>query len=293
MPITMFRLIDKKVDPNSQFRNEDGTIDPDKKVDFNNRYGVLNPYFIIKKGGVREHRRYIKGCSFFEIDRQNKEGYSFDINTGIVEFKAGGDIYVDDEEDAALIQWLKDHPNNVDSIYHNEDKHDKQFITHDPQKNVLKEIETATEEDEAIGLVIKLKDNPAKLRAIANIFKETSGMTDENSIYLELRRLAKEKPGVFNSSIADKQMSVLGDVRLARKYNIITRDAKAFIYEGTEGIIFPTVEKNDNRADESLAQFLMSREGHDHYKQIQITIAQKEIALNAPVGDNEPDPPKE
>lgn len=286
MSLTMFRLLDKKEDQNSYFVNEDGTKELDKKVNFNHRYGVLNPYYIVKEKGVREYRRYIRGCAFFDMERQDKEKYIFDINTGIVEFKAGGDIYVESDEDNALIEWLKDHPNNVDSVYHNKDKHDRQFTTHDPKKVVEEEVKQADQEDKAIALVIKLKDDEARLRAIGNVFQETSGMIDESQIYLELRRIAKETPALFLSSIANKQNAVFGDVRIARKYNIIAKDVKGFIYEDTKALIFETTEK-DKVANEELTRFLMSRDGHDHYRQIQTKIAQAEIAFSAPDGSEE------
>ena len=65
------------------------------------------------------------------------------------------------------------------------------------------------------------------------------------------------------------------------------KDIKAFYYEKTKGQIFDTVEKNDKKADDEFVKFLMSKEGHDHYKQIQVLISQHEIGLTAPAGTME------
>lgn len=282
--IVTFRLLDKKVDQNSHFVNEDGTIDKDKKIDFTHTYGVLNPYFILKDG-VREVRQFIRGCSFFDPVKQKLEGFIPDINNSVVEFKAGGDIILDVEDDKVFIQWMKDHPLNTKSKFHNPEKHDKIFFTYDPKEVQELEVKKASKEDEAMEIVISLKSDPARLRAIGNLFEETAGLLDDSDIYLGLRNLAKENPENFTSSIASRQKSVLGDVKLAQKYGVILRDVKGFSYEGTGASILQPETKNGREWDNELVSFLMSKDGQDHYKQILIKIQQKEIEINAPAGE--------
>lgn len=284
--VIMFRLLDKKVDEGSHFINQDGTVDQSKKIDFTHRHGVLNPYYyIVKEGqdkGKRIYQRYIAGCPFFDIDRQNKEGYVMDSVNGVVEFKAGGDIICDPVENKHLIDWLKNHPMNTSSPYHDPDKHDKQFFTYDPSEAIKKEIDQTDIADKAMGVVFSLKNNPERLKAVANLFAETSGLTDDGEIYLRLRKLSQEDPVTFSESIASQEKAVLGDIMLAKTYALINRNAKGYYHEGTEGVIFEPSAKKDAAADVELAQFLMSREGSEHYKQILVKIRQKEIELNSP-----------
>jgi len=284
--VIMFRLADKKVDEGSHFINQDGTKDLDKKIDFTHRYGVLNPYYyIVKEGadkGKRVYQRYISGCPFFDIDRQNKEGYVMDSVNGVIEFKAGGDIICDPVENKYLIDWLKNHPMNVSSPYHDPDKHDKQFFTYDPSEAIRKEIEQTDIADESLKIVLSLKDNPERLKAVANLFTETSGLTDESEMYLRLRKLSQENPAAFTESIASQEKAVLGDILMAKRYALINRNIKGYYYEGTEGVFYEPSSKKDDSADVELAQFLMSKEGSEHYKQILVKIRQKEIELNSP-----------
>jgi len=283
MGIVSFRLRDRKVDENSHFVNEDGTIDKGKKIDFTNTYGVLNPYFIIEDG-VRKVRQFIKGCAFFDPERQKKEGYFATIENSVVEFKAGGDIILDENEDKFQIEWMKDHPHNTKSSFHNPDKHDKIFFLYDPKAVQKEEVDAATAEDDALRLVLSLKDDQERLRAIGNLFEETMGLQDDNDIYLGLRKIAKSDPAVFSSSIASKEKAVLGDIRIAKKYVVINKDAKGFYYEDTKGVILETTTKGVNDSEAELVKFLMSKEGREHYKQLQVKIAQAEIAQNAPAG---------
>ena len=286
--IITFRLLDKKVDPNSHFVNEDGTIDKEKKMDFTNTYGVLNPYYILKDG-KREVRQFIRGCSHFDPVKQKLEGYIPDAVNSVVEFKAGGDIILDVEDDKIQIQWMKEHPLNTSSPYHNQDKHDRVFFTYDPKEVQQKEVEKATAEDKAMEIVISLKKDTARLKAIGDLFEETQGLQDDQDVYLGLRALAKEKPEVFTSSIASREKAVLGDVKIAKKFVVINRDAKGYYYEDTKGIIFETGTKSDKDADVELTRFLMSKEGKDYYRQLLVKIEQKQVEMNAPLGtkDNE------
>lgn len=283
MGIVAFRLIDRKVDKNSHFVNEDGTIDETKKIDFTNTYGVLNPYFILEKG-VRKVHQFIKGCPFFDPEKQKKEGYFPTIENSIVEFKAGGDIILDEDEDKIQIDWMKMHPLNTKSSFHNKAKHDGIFFLYDPKEAQKEQVEAATAEDDALRLVLSLKNDKERLRAIGNLFEETSGLQDDSDIYLGLRNIAKSKPEVFSSSIASKEQAVLGDIRIAKKYVIINKDAKGFYYEETAAVILETTTKGVNDSELELVKFLMSKEGRDHYKQLQVKIAQAEIAQNAPAG---------
>lgn len=282
MGLTMFRLLDKKVDANSYWLNEDGTKDETKKMDFTNSYGVLNPYFIIKEDGVREYRQFIKGCSFFDPVEQKKQGYIADVNNSVINFKAGGDIYAEEPEDVFFIKWLKDHPNNTSSIYHKSDKHDAQFVTYDPNEQVKKEVEIATAEDAAMAIVMSLKEDTDRLKALGKLFEETSGMSDDNLIYLGLRAIAKERPLMFTTSIADRENAVLGDILLAKRIAVINRDIKGYFFEDTKALIFEPIAKKDKEADPQLAKFLMTQEGKEFYAQLLIKIQQKEIEINSP-----------
>lgn len=284
MGIVTFRLIDKKVDPNSHFVNEDGTIDKDKKIDFTHSYGVLNPYFVLNKG-VREVRQFIRGCSFFDPERQKKEGWVADISNSVVEFKAGGDIILDEDDDRVQIEWLKGHPLNTKSANHKPDKHDKIFYTYDPKGVQKEEVKMASLEDQAMKIVMSLPDDKERLRAVGNLFEETAGLLDDNDIYLGLRRLAKEDPLTFTDSIASREKSVLGDVKLAKKYVVINKDARGFYYEGTDAVILESTTKSVNDSEAELVKFLMSKEGSEHYKQMLIKIRQAEIELGAPAGE--------
>lgn len=281
--VVAFKLLDKKADPNSVFVNEDGTKDTTKQIDFTNRYGVLNPYYIIIDG-KRETRQFIRGCSFFEPDRQKKEFYIPDISNSVVEFKAGGDIIADADTDRIFIEWIKDHPNNTKSKYHDPAKHDAMFYTYDPKEAKKQVFDKATDEDEAMEIVISLRNDPARLRAVASLFETTDSMYDESEIYVELRRLARENPGNFKESIGNREKAVLADVRIAKKYTVINKDAKGYFYEGTQGTILETTEKKDSVSDMQLVKFLMSKEGREHYKQIQIGISIKELEMSAPTG---------
>lgn len=285
--ITMFRLLDKKEDQNSAFENEDGRKDETRRQDFNNRYGVLNPYFILDKEGKREVRQYIKGCSFFDPIKQKLELYIPGVDNTIVEFKAGGDIILDNEDDAVLIKWLKDHPHNTRSKFHKPDKHDPLFFTYDP-KEVQKELrDKATAEDEALELVLSLSKDTNRLRAVANLFEETVGMTDDTDMYLALREKAKEDPAKFTESIGNREKSVQGDIRLAMKLTVINKNAKGFYFEEGGAGIFDIVEKNESKSITEFAKYLMTKEAKESYKQILIKIDQKQIELNAPEGSLE------
>lgn len=278
---TMFRLLDKKVDPNSHWVNEDGTKDLTKQIDFTNRFGVLNPYFILKNG-KREIRQFIRGCSFFDPVEQKKQGYIPDVANSVIDFKAGGDIYADGQDDSVFIEWMNGHPNNTSSENHNPDKHDPLFFTYDPSVKVKQEVETAKVEDEAMTIVISLQKNPDKLRAIARLFEETNMLVDDEVIYLGLRAIAKENPALFTSSIANRENAVLGDILLAKRLAVINKDLKGYYFEDTKGLIFETTIKKDKESDPEFVKFLMTDEGKDYYTQLLIKIKQKEIEINAP-----------
>ncbi len=278
---TMFRLLDKKTDPNSHWVNEDGTKDLSKQIDFTNRYGVLNPYFLLVDG-KREIRQFIRGCSFFDPAEQKKQGYIPDVANSVIDFKAGGDIYADDSDDSVFIEWMKDHPLNINSKYHNPDKHDAQFFTYDPGVKVKKDVEVAVAEDAAMAIVMSLKSDTDKLRSIGKMFEETAGLTEDDVIYLGLRAIAKENPILFTSSIASRENAVLGDILLAKRIAVINRDVKGYFFEDTKAVIFETTIKKDKEADPELVKFLLTEEGREYYSQLLIKIKQKEVEINSP-----------
>jgi hypothetical protein len=71
MGFVHYELIDRKQDPDSFFLNPDGTKDFERKLDFTNSYGILNPFFLVKEG-VRHYYQYIAGCAIYDPAEQKK-----------------------------------------------------------------------------------------------------------------------------------------------------------------------------------------------------------------------------
>lgn len=284
MGLVVFRLLDKKVNTNSVYKNEDGTIDETKKRNFNNIYGLVNPYWVLVKGGQgkREVRQYIKGFHSLDPKVQAADGVLPNILNSTVAFKMGEDIWVDPETDGMLLKWLSDHPENVSSPFHNKDVHEKIFETFDPKKIVEAEKASAKMEDQALRIVLSLQDDEEKLKSLANLFEETAGLSDLDEMYLGLRKLAKEKPELFVTSIGNKRQAVLADIKIAKNYNLIGKNAKGYYLESTQAVIFETATSAMKQSDEELLEFLMNKKGHDTYRQIQIEIAKAQVEEDAP-----------
>ena len=284
MGFVHYKLLDKKTDKNSFFLDANGAEDHTRKLDFNNSYGILNPYFVINEKGVREYRRYIIGCPIYDPAEQDKQKIVANKQTTLVQFTRGADIDLDEVKGKVLIDWLDGHPWNTSGKNHDPETHDAVFFKWDPKEDVEKDYDIAKAEDEAMIILGLLQKNEERMRAVALVFEETKGLADDKEIYLGLRKVARERPIQFKNSIANRENEVLTDVLKALKYQIIGRDAKAFFYEEDKSVIFATTTKAAKDANSELVTFLMDRKGDIQYRQLLIKIQQKEIELSAPVG---------
>jgi hypothetical protein len=285
MALVIFKLIDKRVDQDSFFQNSDGTKDHDKKLDFTNTYGILNPFFaIVKEGenvGERVYYRYIKGSSIFSVAEQEKQKLVYNMANSLIQFEKGADIIIDDIKMKPLVEFLRIHVWNPKSKYHDPEIHEARFFEFDPAAVRKETISSVELQDKATDLLRLLRNNEERMFAVALLFDTTSGLEDKEDVYLGLREIALSKPGVFMDSIASKEKAVLSDVLKAIKYGIIDKNVKEFFYTETEGPIFETAESR-KKANGLLASFLATKSGDAHYRNILIKIEQKEVELNAP-----------
>lgn len=283
MSFVIYKLLDRKENPDSFFQNSDGTRDTEKKMNFTNSRGLVNPFWAVdKKTGGRVQYQYIEGCPFYDVARQKLEGYIANANNSIVAFAKGVDIIVDEDKMKPLIGWLDIYPGNTKSQYHDANVHEAVFERFDPKEITKKEIAEANAEDEAMDIYRALTKTPERMRSVAMLFDETKGLSDDEEIQVGLRSVAKLKPIVFTSSIANTENKVLSDVLMAKKYGVIGKDAKGYFYEGENGAkLFETAAKEKN-ADKELVDYLMTKEGDIQYRGLLIKIAQKEVEMNAP-----------
>ena len=73
--LVTYKLLDRKTDENSFFLNQDGSKDEDRKLDFTNSYGILNPFWVTdKQTGKRVYYQYIEGVDFYDPQEQKKQG---------------------------------------------------------------------------------------------------------------------------------------------------------------------------------------------------------------------------
>ncbi len=280
MEFVHFRLLDRKTDESSFFQNSDGTKDEDKKLDYTNSYGILNPYFV-NVAGKRVVYQYILGCDIFDPAEQKKQGYIVNMANCLVEFTKGADIILDKDLNAPLIIWLKGHPKNRSSVNYKEIHGEPDFYEFDPKEVLKKEVEDVTAEDEAMDILRELRKKPEKMKAVALVFEGTQLMDDEMQIYLTLRDIAKSDPAGFKKSIASRENDVLADIITALKYNIIIEDAKGYIYKSDSAVILATETKNNKVSKEVLTTYLMSKAGETHLRQIGVLIRKHEIDLES------------
>lgn len=283
METVIFRLLDKKVDKNSFFLNADGTKDLERKLDFTNSYGILNPFYIVETDGVRKYFRYIAGCAIFDPAEQDKQKIVANQQNSTIEFKAGVDIVLDKKLGGVLIRFLEMHPWNTTGPNHTKD-HEDVFFKYDPKAEELKEFKEATEEDRAYEMLIDLARNKDRMRAIAALFSETATLGSDEAIYLGLRALARSKPLLFNSSIGNRENTVLSDVMLCQRINVIARDLKGWFYVGDQTQIMACITRSQKDAEAELVHYLISKEGEVFYQQMLIKKQQMEVELNAPAG---------
>lgn len=284
MAFVEFRLLDKKTDPNSFFQNADGTQDKEKKLDYTNLYGVLNPYFILGPEGERIVKRYIAGCKLTDPIEQDKQGYKFNLANSDVKFNQGAPIILDEKKGAILIEWLRGHPMNTSSKNHDKEVHESSFFEYDPKSEIKKEVDTANAEDNALELLLNLRKNEERMKSVAVLFESTQGLSDIGEIYLGLRAIALKTPLSFSASIGNFENQILADILIAEKLNVIGKDAKAWFFEEDGGVILASTTKNRKDAEAELVSYLMSEEGKIFYNQIVIKKQQKEILNTAPAG---------
>lgn len=271
--IYVFRLLDRQ-ETDSYQEN-----DPTKKLDFASNYVVKNPFFIREKGGEKILYRYCPGAKSLLMAQQIIDKEVFNPIEDAIVFKNGEDILVDDEFDKNLVDILLMHPTNTKSKFHIPGVNTACFETYNAVEEAQKEVSQIDKEDEAMGIVIPLKDNPKKLKQMAYIFGVPADMADEQ-IYLALRAKAKEAPELFISSIASGKNSIMSNVRKAFDYTLITWDAKGCIFTKEGGLILEAPSKNKTVNEEKLIDFLMSEEGKEFYNQILSLIEHAELDLN-------------
>jgi hypothetical protein len=280
----IFRLIDRKTDQNSFFLNADGTEDRERKLDFTNTYGILNPFYVTEPGGTRKQYRYIAGCPTYDPVEQQKQGYVFNMENSLIQFKAGVDIVLDKSLGGVLANFLKIHVWNTKSPYHKPGFHDEVFFTYDPQEEVMREFADATDEDRAIEILIDLKKDKVRMRAVSALFPDTANLVNDEEIYLGLRRVALDEPTLFTNSIANRENQVLSDVLISQKLGVIGKDAKGWYFIADQGLILSTGTRGQKDAEAELVNYLMSKEGEVFYRQIVVSKQQKEIEITAPAG---------
>lgn len=282
MGMVMYKLLDFRKDEDSFFINADGTLDNEKKLDFTTTRGILNPFFVTNKLGIREYKRYIAGCGIYDPAEQDKQRIVANRANSVVQIEKGAPIVLDEEKGKVLIDWLDMHPFNTTSVNHDPSLHDAVFFKYDPKAILQKELDNVGAEDEAMDILRMLRKSPERMKAVAMVFQQTANLNSEEEIYLALRKVAMEHPVAFKDSIANKENEVLSDVLKGLKYNIIGKDAKGYYYEADKTLLHPNIVKEQKLANGLLVAFLMSKEGDIHYRQLLIKIQQKEIELNAP-----------
>lgn len=280
--MVIYKLLDYKVDEGSFFLNANGVMDMEKKLDFTNTRGILNPFFIINKEGVREYYRYIVGCPTYNPAEQERQKIVANRSNMVLGFEKGAPIVLDNMKGKVLINFLDIHPENINSPNHDPNIHDAVFCKYDPELILQQELDVVTAEDEAIDILRLLRKNPERMKAVALVFESTAGLQGEEAIYLGLRKVATEKPVAFKNSIASKENEVLSDVLKGLKYSIINRDAKGFFYEADRTVMFETPTKDQKIANAALVIYLMTKEGDIHYRNLLIKIQQKEIEMSSP-----------
>lgn len=278
--MVQYILIDKKEDQSSFYLNEDGTRDTERKLDFTNSRGILNPFFLIDENGVRQYKQYIVGSSTYDPAEHEKQKIKPTVANSTVQFVKGAPIVLDEKKGKVLIDWLDMHPFNINSTNHDPDLHDAMFKKYDPKEEVKKNIDRVNAEDEATDILKSLRKNPAKMMSVANLFESTRLMHEEDEVYIGLRQIAKEFPIEFKNSIANKENEVLSDVLKGLKYAVITKDAKGFIFADEE-VLFETTTKAHKEANSELVVYLMSETGDVFYRKLLVRINQKEIELDS------------
>lgn len=288
--LVTYKLLDRKTDENSFFLNQDGSKDEDRKLDFTNSYGILNPFWVVdKETGKRVYYQYIEGVDFYDPQEQKKQGIIANMQNSNVFFNKGADIIIDDQLMAPLVKWMDLHPINSESIYHDPARHDSKFYRVDHTKIIKKELDEATIEDEALLIFGGLRKDKEKMRSVALLFEDTKSLPGDDEIYLGLREIAKKHPKKFIDSIANKENEVLSQVLKAQTgpYGIIGKDAKGYFYEDDKTAIFLTSTKQKTVAEAELVSYLISAEGDLHYRQLLVKIQKKEIDLQSPSGSIE------
>lgn len=285
MSLVIFRLLDRRENPDSFFQNSDGTRDLDRKLNFTNTRSIVNPFWIIdQKTGGRVYKRWINGCAHFDVEQQDKEKLVANSQNSIIQFEKGADIILDTQFMNPLIKFLRIHPENSVSENHNEEKHEAVFYEVDPKKETKKQLDAINAEDEAMDVYRSLTKNVERMRSVAMLFEETKGLIDDEEIQVALRSVAKDQPTRFKDSIANVENKVLSDVLIAQKFGIVGKDAKGFYYEGENGgILFETTSKQ-KIAEKELVDYLMTKEGQIQYQNLLVKIGQDEVKRNAPAG---------
>lgn len=264
--LRVFRLLDRKETDSKQIGDES------KKLDFAEWYGLKNPFYITEKvGGARVLCRYIKGSQFLKVSEQETAKEVFDPLRDILGFTSGEDIIVDEEFNMAMAKALAAHPNNMRSPHYREGINEPLFTEYIAEEESAARLKDITKEDDALDLVRKLKNDEERLRVIAYIFNVGTTLSPTD-MYLELRAKAIEDPELFLNSIAEKKNEFLATIRKATQLNVITLDAKGYIFEKEKGVILETAGANSKKSEALLLDYLMSEDGKEKYKQILILI---------------------
>lgn len=124
--------------------------------------------------------------------------------------------YFDPDTEATKVRMLQLHTYNADSLCRDPSNQNIKFCNYDPEKEVTNEIKQDDMLFDAMGFVMKIKDNPRKLKVLAAIFGIDANKPDR-IVQAEIMRRLKSNPAKF---VEDKdQFFTQAQAILVRAYD--------------------------------------------------------------------------
>lgn len=236
--------------------------------------------------------RYIAGCPFIEVERQEKEGYKPNPMTDKLFFR-GGTMRVVNEGDIAKFQYLKLCEYNTSAPNRPDDAQD-----------VFKVINTAIDagieesdfdlEAKAMAILGNLKKkvnakeflyNDDQMEFLCSLFKVAkpeSGYKSE--AWVALATIAKGDPGRFINSIANVQSLVEHDVFSAVQLKVVEIDQhRAFFAANGKLIMKFDQDTEEKQKGVLLVEFMSNPKNELFYKQLRMQVKEMKDNAVAPI----------
>lgn len=245
-----------------------------------------NETFIYKK------IRYINGCPFIEVERQDKENYKPNHLADLLIFR-NGSARATKEGDIGKFLYLEACEYNIDAPNRPDDA-EGVFKVISTEVDAQAEENQIDLENEAMEVLLGLKRkvsekevkyNEDSLEFLCSVFKVPafeSGFKSE--AWIALARIARSEPKRFLNSIANKRSLIEVDVFSAVQVTVVTIDEqRAFFTASSKLIMEFDKDLNEEQKGQALVDFMTNPKNKNYYDQLRLDLRNKKNSMVAPI----------